>query len=235
MMIRGMMKRRMMKKPEQFRMIRRAAYWKLFNSGELCIAGLLIMPALLFNPDTYLRIVQFFLFWFFAWLTGKRNNPLITIAVILGISAFHLLVPYGRVLFSLGAFKITAGALLAGIRRGVTLEGLILLSRASVREDLRLPGGFGALLGESFRLFALMTERKHILRGKGLIRGIDDLMVELSEEDSRDPPVPHTGTGTGEGPGPGSAGRGLTPGRLLLLIAVALAWLPWVRLLDIPA
>jgi heptaprenyl diphosphate synthase len=223
----------MMTKLEQFRVIRRAGYWKLFNSGDLCIAGFLAMPALLFNPDTGLRIVQFLLFWFFAWLTGKRNNPLLTIAVILGITAFHLLVPYGRVLFSQGAFKITQGALWAGIHRGVTLEGLILLSRASVREDLRLPGGFGALLGESFRFFALMTERKHVLKGKSLVQGIDELMMELSEEDSEDPaaPVPASGEGLAEGSGPKAAGASPLPGRLLLLAALLLAWLPWVWVL----
>jgi heptaprenyl diphosphate synthase len=215
-------------KIERFRLIRRGGYQKLFRGRDLCIAGFLCMPALLFNPDTGLRIVQFFLFWFFAWLAGKRNNPLITVAVILGVASFHLLVPYGRVLFSLGAFKITAGALQTGIHRGVTLEGLILLSRASVREDLRLPGNFGALIGESFRLFAVITERRHVLKGEGIIRGIDDLLLELSGPDSGEAPaVPEQGEMTG----PKKGGPSPIPGRLILGLAVILAWLPWVCVL----
>jgi heptaprenyl diphosphate synthase len=216
-------------KMEQFRMIRRRGYQKLFSGRDLCIAGFLCMPALLFNPDTGLRILQFLLFWFFAWLAGKRNNPLITAAVILGVAVFHLLVPYGRVLCSLGTFKITAGALQTGIHRGVTLEGLILLSRASVREDLRLPGSFGALIGESFRLFTVITERRHILKGKGIIRGIDELLEELSGPDSGEAPA--AAPGQEEGAGPERGGPSPIPGRIILGLAVILAWLPWVCVL----
>lgn len=139
------------------------------------------MPALLFNPNTIFRVFQFFFFWFLAWLTGKKNNPLITILIILGIVAFNLLAPYGRVIVSLGFFKITTGALLAGIHRGVTLEALIMLSRVTIRQDLRLPGSFGELVGESFRIFAEITERKNIIDRKNIAAGIDKLLIELSE------------------------------------------------------
>jgi heptaprenyl diphosphate synthase len=164
-----------------FRLRRQELYQRLFSSRALCIAGLLIMPALLFNPDTIFRIFQFFFFWFLAWLTGKKNNPLITILIILGIVAFNLLAPYGRIIASLGIFKITTGALLAGIHRGVTLEALIMLSRAAIRQDLRLPGSFGDLVGESFRIFAQITEQKNIIDRKNIAAGIDKLLIELSE------------------------------------------------------
>jgi heptaprenyl diphosphate synthase len=170
-----------MKKLDQFRAFRRAQYQKLFSSRALCIAGLIIMPALLFNPNTIFRVIQFLFFWFLAWLTGKKNNPLITILVMLGIVIFNLLVPYGQVLFSLGVFKVTIGALFAGIGRAVTLEALIMLSRVTIRQDLRLPGSFGELIGESFRIFALIMERKNIITRKNIAGGIDQLMIELSE------------------------------------------------------
>jgi heptaprenyl diphosphate synthase len=184
-------------------------------------------PALVFNPSPYLRALQFFFFWFLAWLSGKKNNPLLTILVILGIILFNLLVPYGRVLFSIGAFRITGGALLAGIQRGVTLEGLIMLSRASIRRDLHLPGAFGELIGESFRIFALIQERQFTITGKNFIETIDNLMIELSEaqEESRD-----TGAAAPESAAINDAPslrRRSLPGLLILAAVIILTWLPW--------
>jgi heptaprenyl diphosphate synthase len=195
---------------------RQRVYEGLFGSGELCLAGLLMAPALVFNPDPYFRVLQFLFFWFLAWLAGKRNNPLVTILIILGIAAFNLLAPYGRVLVSLGGWRITEGALLAGIQRGVTLEGLIMLSRIAIRRDLRLPGSFGALIGESFRILALVRERKDTITRKNVVEAIDTLMMELSEND--EPLAVETMAGRR-----GSAALG----RVILGAAVILAWLPW--------
>lgn len=201
-----------------FRERRRGMYERLFSGEELCLAGLLMMPAMVFNPNTYFRVLQFLFFWFLAWLSGKKSNPLITILIILGITAFNLTVPYGQVLFSFGPVRITAGALLGGIQRAVTLEALIMLSRATIRHDLRLPGSFGKLIGESFRILACIRKRKQGFTRKNLVTAIDNLMIELSE------------------PGEGAAAE--TPsaprrhstamGRIILGAAAVLAWLPWL-------
>lgn len=180
------------------------------------------MPALLFNPVTFFRILQFSFFWFLVWLSGKKNNPLMTFLIILGIVAFNLIIPYGRVLYSVGPFRITQGALLAGIHRAVTLEGLIMLSRVSIRQDLKIPGGLGRLIGESFRIFALITEKKRRITRKNFIGDIDLLMIELSgEEPVKADPAPGQPAPVQE-----SRPRRL-PGLIILAGAVILAWLPW--------
>ena len=208
-----------MKKLDQFRAFRRERYQKLFSSRALCIAGLIIMPALLFNPNTIFRVIQFLFFWFLAWLTGKKNNPLITILVMLGIVIFNLLVPYGQVLFSLGVFKVTIGALFAGIGRLVTLEALIMLSRVTIRQDLRLPGSFGELIGESFRIFALIMERKNSITRKNIAGGIDQLMIELSEAPTE---------AVTEAPRP----RSTVAGIVILVVVAILSWiLPALQIL----
>ncbi|GHV77291.1 membrane protein [Spirochaetia bacterium] len=201
---------------EQFRQRRQDMYENLFGSSGLCVAGLLMMPALVFNPNPYFRTLQFMFFWFLAALGGKRNNPLTTILIILGITAFNLLAPYGRVLFSWGLFRITEGALLAGIQRGVTLEGLIMLSRIAIRRDLRLPGVFGELIGESFRILKLVQERRNTITRKNFVRDIDNLLIELS--------------GTEELPPAALKKRRPTTavGWIILCAAVILAWLPWL-------
>jgi heptaprenyl diphosphate synthase len=169
---------------DQFRKARRGCVERLFASRDLFIAGLIIMPALLFNPVWIRRVDQFLLFWFFAWLCGKKNNPLITLLIIFFITAFNLLVPYGEVLYAIGSFKITAGALSSGITKAVTLEGLIMLSRATIRQDLRLPGYLGRLIGDSFRIFEKITEKKGAIDRKNIAGSLDKLLFELSEEEA---------------------------------------------------
>jgi heptaprenyl diphosphate synthase len=102
----------------------------------------------------------------------------------------------------------------------MTLEGLFMLSRLTVRQDLRLPGGFGELIGESFRILAVLTERKNTIRPGNLIAGIDSLMLELSAPDA-------VGNAR-EAAVPGKAVKpGWFPGFLILAAMVAVAWLPW--------
>jgi heptaprenyl diphosphate synthase len=183
------------------------------------------MPALLFNPSLAGRAVQFLFFWALVILAGKKSNPPATLLVILGIVFFNLLFPYGEVLFSIGPFlKVSSGALEAGLRRGITLEGLFMLSRLTVRQDLRLPGGFGELIGESFRILAVLTERKRSISAKNLFSGIDNLMLELSAPDA-----------AGNAPGAAAAEEAEKPASIpgvlpIIIIAavVVLAWLPWV-------
>lgn len=202
---------------ERFCVNRLKVYEGLFSARALCFAGLIIMPAMLFNPILPFRVLHFLFFWFLAWLAGKKNNPLFTFLVIFSIVAFNLILPYGRVLFSIGAFKITAGALLTGIHRAVTLEALIMLSRVTIRQDLKIPGLFGDLICESFRIFALIVSRKQRITRKNLITDIDEMMLELSG-DVGDFPA------SAEAP----ASRTKPAGFVILTVAVILSWLPWV-------
>jgi heptaprenyl diphosphate synthase len=196
------------------RLLRRKRWSRFFSSRDLCAAGLLVLPALLFNPEVGGRAAQFLLFSLFLWLSGGRPRLPNAILIILSITLVNLLVPYGRVLLSLGPLRITAGALRTGLGRGLTLEALIMLSRSSVRPDLKLPGLFGELLGESFRIFSFLTEKKRLVNPKDICGSIDELLLELSA---------------------GSAGEGETAlyakttslrGRIILAAVVLLSWLP---------
>ena len=205
---------------EQFRLRRQKIYEDLFSARILCFTGFLIMPAILFNPVLQSRIIQFLFFWFLCWLAGKKNNPLITIFVILGIVAFNLLVPHGRVLYTIpvptGTFRITLGALMLGIHRAVTLQGLIMLSRLLIRRDLKIPGSFGQLIGESLRIFAKIMDTKHRITRKNFMADIDRLMLELSEDGEQSSLEPCS-----------PAIKTKTTGFIILAAVVILSWLPW--------
>ena len=228
-----------MKALVQYRQGRLKVYEDLFGPNTLAAAGLAIVPALLFNPSTPLRVLLFLFFWFLATLAGKKNNPFLTLLIILGIVMFNLIVPYGRVLFAIGSFKITQGALIAGIHRAVTLEALIMLSRLAVRPDLRFPGLFGELIGESFRMFALLINQRRHITGKTFIADIDRLLFELSAD------VPETsgpysenalnvGVINSAGISCQTAKRRRSPsgtkpvGYVILVVVVILSWAPMI-------
>ncbi|MDR2632033.1 MAG: hypothetical protein LBC51_00215 [Treponema sp.] len=189
---------------------------KELPSGDRFLAGLLMMAAFLVNPSALLRGAQGMLFWFYAYKSGKKNKLWITLSVMGAIVLFNLLVPYGKVLARLGAFPITLGALLGGLHKALTLEGLILLSKASIRADLCLPGFFGSLLSESFRIFERISRRKALITRRHFIEGIDQLLLELSEE--QDLRKAQREEGAGAGPP-----RTLT-GMLRLAGAIGLIW-----------
>jgi heptaprenyl diphosphate synthase len=180
---------------------RRQEQWKrLFRGEDLFITGLCLMILFLCTPSLVFKTLQFLFFWSLMALSGKKSRPLTVFLVMLGVVFGNLLVPYGKLLAEWGPLKISQGALLTGLHRALTLEGLVLLSGTFIRADLRLPGAFGALLGESFRLFALLQKRKKGIRSKHVIEGIDRLMLELDQgpaSGSLRPGVPESG---GEGP-----------------------------------
>jgi heptaprenyl diphosphate synthase len=170
-----------------FRQRRQEQWNRLFPGGDLFIAGLFIMVIFLFTSSLVFKTLQFLFFWLLAALSGRKIRLLTALLVMLGIVFGSLLVPYGKILAEWGPLQISQGALLAGLRRALTLEGLVLLSGAFIRPDLRLPGAFGALLGESFRLFAVLQNRKTNFTRKRIIEGIDGLMLELDQGGAADP------------------------------------------------
>jgi heptaprenyl diphosphate synthase len=158
-----------------------------FRAYELFYAGLLMALIFLLGRSLPARAMQFLLFCLFAKLLGKKINPLITITIMAGIVFFNLLAPYGKVLTVLGPLRITQGSLFAGLEKALTLEGLLMLSRACIRSDLRLPGTIGSLLGESLRILELMRAKKSLIRRGHIVAGIDQLMREVESVNTAEP------------------------------------------------
>ena len=213
------------KKFYQFRKAREAFCLKLFNPSELAAAGLCMIPALLLNPDTVSRAIQFLFFFFLAWLMGKKINLFLMFSVMLAIVFFNLLVPYGELLFSIGPLAITSGALMGGIRRAVTLEGLLMLSRCCISRDIALPsvlrlGAFGEIAGESFRIFSHLTEEKQPLNRHNWVSRLDALLIAYGETST-------LAAAEAREPKPGMPGRNFAS-RIILAAAVILAWLPFM-------
>jgi hypothetical protein len=196
----------------------KSIYYNLFSARALFFSGLVIMPALLFNPSAEYRLLQFIFFWLLLLFTGKKTNPFLTLITIIFITAFNLIIPYGQVLFAAGPVKITSGALKSGLHRAVTFMGLIMLSKASIRQDLKIPGAFGELLGESLRLFSIMMGKKPRLKISNPIKTIDTLLMQLSEEDfSANTEEPR---------------KTKFAGYLILALIIIISWLPWLKIIP---
>ena len=112
------------------------------------------------------------------------------------------------------------GALFLGIQRAVTLAGLIMLSRIAIRQDLKFPGLFGELLGESLRVFStIMNQRQRITR-KNLIGDIDQMLIDLSGGPSVEfASVPQQGRAP--------AARTKPAGFALIAVVALLCWGTW--------
>ncbi|GHV35247.1 hypothetical protein AGMMS4952_27580 [Spirochaetia bacterium] len=98
-----------------------------------------------------------------------------------------------------------------------------MLSRFTIRPDLKIPGRFGELTGESFRIFAVIMDRKKVITRKNLMGDIDHLMLELSED------MPEEPTAAGET----AVKRTGAAGFIILTLIVLLAWSPWALMFGL--
>ena len=149
-----------------------------FSSGGLFCAGLCMALIFVFSHSLSSRILQFCFFFLLALLSGKKTNLLFTLVFMGGIVFFNLLVPYGKVLASFGPLSITEGSLFSGLEKALILQGLLLLSRACIKSDLKLPGTVGLVLGDSFRILELIRGKKGLIRRGRILEGIDRLMLD---------------------------------------------------------
>jgi heptaprenyl diphosphate synthase len=186
-----------------------------FRSRFLFIAGLCMAPALLVCDSWKGRLLQFAIFFIFAVFKGRAGNILITGIVFAGIAFCNTLFPYGKVLYEIGSFRITAGALGGGVEKAATVEGLIMLSRITINAGLRLPGRAGRVLGEAFTILPFLSARKKTIHAKTFIADLDNILLELDGrrfEESAD-----------------AAGPGLSIKEIAITAMMALlVWLPAV-------
>lgn len=192
--------------------------YRLFSSSDLFFSGLICIPALMFSDNLYFKAFLFVYFYLFAQFQGKRNSFLMTLFISTSIIFFNVLVPYGKVIFQLGSFKVTQGALLSGLEKAITLEALIMLSKTSIRSDLQLPGSFGSLIAESFQIFEELLAQNKQFDWKNPIESIDTMLIELSEKTitkSEKHSIPNNK-------------KERAAGRSILILQTAIIWTLWL-------
>jgi hypothetical protein len=124
------------------------------------------------------------------WRGGLASLVFLAVTTLL-----NLAVPLGRVLWRLGGWSITEGALQSGLAKGLTLVGLACLSRFCVRAELRLPGAAGRYVARSLFYLNRLLEARRSLSLARLGDTLDRVLLELYSQ-SPAPPGPKA-----EGPG----------------------------------
>lgn len=154
---------------------------KHISSKVLVIAGLVSVPAFLLQDRLVLQAAQTALFIAAALLAGKQVRLLPSLIILVSVSILNLISPIGRVMLTFWRFSITSGALYLGIQKGLTLVGLIFLSRATVRPDLAFPGRFGAVISRSFYFFDRINETWESIPKQKMISRLDALLLRIQD------------------------------------------------------
>jgi heptaprenyl diphosphate synthase len=151
-----------------------------FPPKALFLAGLSMSVFMLLSGHLLVRLVLFCVFLLAALAAGRAGSLLFTFIFFAVIVAFNTLIPYGRVIFEAGIFRLTEGALLQGVEKAATVEGIVMLSRVTISPRLRLPGRAGALLSEAFLLLPRLLEQKNRIHAKTFIEDVDRTLMELA-------------------------------------------------------
>jgi len=148
--------------------------------GPLFVLGLLTLPAFLFQDGLLYRFLETVLFLLLVLFSGKKVRPLPGLLLLASVTAASLLVPYGRVVITMFGLPVTAGALEAGLSRGLLLLGLLYLSKFSVRAGLVFPGRIGDGIGKVFFYFERFSESREKVSINDLPGSLDNLLIAVS-------------------------------------------------------
>ena len=141
--------------------------------------GLALLSCLVFSGDWLPRAVLAALGAGLALASGKRVSLGYFGFLVASVVVFNLFLPVGRVWVKLGPVPITEGAFFLGLGKGLTFAGLVFFSLASISRDLKLPGRFGALWGQTFAWYEQLMDQRHSLRPRALLLSIDRLLERL--------------------------------------------------------
>jgi hypothetical protein len=132
--------------------------------------------ALLLQPRLAGRVLILVFAATAAFASGRKLSPFMTVTVMASIIGANLLVPLGRITAEFGPLIITEIALLEGIKKAVTFEALIFISKACLGPGLRLPGRPGSLFAEAFRIYDRILEHRSLLGMKTFMIDIDEIL-----------------------------------------------------------
>lgn len=198
------------------RLLRKKRFEALFSPWAAALAGATIAFAFLFENSLPVKAGMFLAFIAAAHFSGKRLSAGTTIVVSAGIVLTNLLVPSGLVLARIGPLTITRFALMEGIMKALTFEGLMLLSKASIMQGLRLPGKLGGIVGAAFLYYDRIIEYKGRIRASTLSADADAMMSAVWEKENLSE-AGEAGEARASAHNPTAAGR---KGYAILIVAV---------------
>lgn len=141
------------------------------------IFGVLLLISLLFAPEVWIQAIIVFFALILLLIDSTKIQLLPVLFMSLSIIIFNLCAPFGKILFTLPLnLPITEGALILGIKKALTIEGMIFISRWMMKPQFRLPGTIGNLISDAFLILGHITGSRQKLDRKNLIASIDSIM-----------------------------------------------------------
>lgn len=155
-------------------------FWSWLISPSLLFASVMVsFPAFLFQKKLVVLAVEALIFFLLALSRRGKLRLLPSILMIAGITFFALFSPHGQVLVRWGGFSVTAGALEAGLSRGLTLAGMVFLSQLALSPQLHLPGKLGGFVVDMFGLLDKLTKERLAFSKEKKRARIKELMSTL--------------------------------------------------------
>lgn len=144
------------------------------------ICSLCAMVCFLFIKNLYILWIAVLIFYICTVIRRHgKVKVLPSILIVLSVTFFALLSPYGKVLFTIGSWRITAGALMSGLHRSGILVGMVFLSQCAVSRNLKLPGTVGEFIASMFTIFEMLTEKRISFKPGKIISSIDERLLEI--------------------------------------------------------
>lgn len=105
-----------------------------------------------------------------------------SVFITVGIVFFALLSPSGKILLTLGSFKITQNALIQGLNRSSVLIGLLFFSQSIINSKIHFPGKIGDFISRTFVWYEKLTETKISFKPGEIIKSIDEHLLVIWNE-----------------------------------------------------
>jgi hypothetical protein len=135
-------------------------------------------PAFLFQRSTAILAIEILVFFSLSLFRRGRTAILSPFLILCFITFFNLFTPYGKILFRIGTFAVTDGALFQGLRRAEILIGMVFLSQFALDPHITLAGGAGKFLSQMFVAFNRITAEKIPLNPRQILVAIDNRLFD---------------------------------------------------------
>ena len=146
-------------------------------------AGLCAAAAVIVTQDIQIKCIQFICILILFIISKNKNNYLFSCIFFVSIVVFNMFIPYGRVLFEIGSFRVTEGSLIDGLKKALTMQSLIFISRLSIKKEIAFPGKTGAIISGTFLYLAYLNKQSYKIERKNLIKSIDAILINISKAD----------------------------------------------------
>ncbi|MCY1153164.1 MAG: hypothetical protein PQJ49_09130 [Sphaerochaetaceae bacterium] len=151
------------------------------------ISGAFIILAIILSESLVLRFLMTFYIIVLALNSGRKFRLLPNIILFISISLANTITPYGLVLFSIGSYPITLGALINGANKALLLISFIYASHYMMSSRPQIPGKLGHLISMQFYYFdRLTTKWRQIEKKTPIIGAIDQLLLGIETEIDED-------------------------------------------------